>query len=136
MLERGEGYLVGTASGAALTCEPGAPAYSVTKHAMLDLYELLAIEHHSAGIRVSCFCPYGMLTPMLLGGKARDEVDPSVLIGMRGAVTPEFAADAVAEGIRDERFLILSHPEALTYFGRKAADYDRWLNGMRRAYAR
>jgi len=136
MLERGTGYLVGTASGAALTCEPGSMGYSVTKHAMLDLYELMAIEYHSQGIRVSCFCPFGMLTPMLLGGRALDDVDPSVEIGLRGAVTPEFAADVVAQGIHDERFLILSHPEALTFFGRKANDYDRWLNGMRRAYSR
>ncbi len=135
MLERGQGYLVGTASGAALTCEPGAMAYSVTKHAMLDLYELLAIEYGGRGIRVSCFCPFGMLTPMLLGGASSlDELSPSVQIGLRGAVTPELAADTVAAGIRDERFLILSHPEALTYFGRKASDYDRWLGGMRRAY--
>lgn len=135
MVERGEGYLVGTASGAALTCEPGSMAYSITKHAMLDLYELLAIEYHGDGIKVSCFCPFGMLTPMLLRGATNvDELTPSVQIGLRGAVTPEFAADAVADGIRDERFLILSHPEALTYFGRKASDYDRWLNGMRRAY--
>jgi NAD(P)-dependent dehydrogenase (short-subunit alcohol dehydrogenase family) len=137
MLERGEGYLVGTASGAALTCEPGSMAYSVTKHAMLDLYELLSIEYGGRGIRVSCFCPFGMLTPMLLGGASNvEELSPSVQIGLRGAVTPEFAADAVADGIRDERFLILSHPEALTYFGRKASDYDRWLHGMRRAYRR
>lgn len=137
MLERGEGYLVGTASGAALTCEPGSMAYSVTKHAMLDLYELLAIEYHSAGIRVSCFCPFGMLTPMLLGGaQSIDDLSASAQIGLRGAVTPEVAAEAVAHGIRDEHFLILSHPEALTYFGRKATDYDRWLNGMRRAYGR
>lgn len=135
MIERGEGYLVGTASGAALTCEPGAVAYSITKHAMLDLYELLAIEYHSRGIRVSCFCPFGMLTPMLLGGASSvDELPPSVQIGLRGAVSPEYAADVVAQGVADERFLILSHPEALTYFGRKASDYDRWLGGMRRAY--
>ena len=137
MLERGEGYLLGTASGAALTCEPGNPAYSVTKHAMLDLYELLAIEYGGRGIRVSCFCPFGMLTPMLLGAAADGPtaaVPASVEIGLRGAVTPEFAADVVAEGVRDERFLILSHPEALTYFSRKAGDYDRWIKGMQRAY--
>jgi NAD(P)-dependent dehydrogenase (short-subunit alcohol dehydrogenase family) len=135
MLERGNGYLLGTSSGAALTAEPGSMAYSVTKHAMLALYELLAIEYGGRGITVSCFCPYGMLTPMLLGGAAGlDELPPSVQIGLRGAVTPEVAADVVAEGIREERFLILSHPEALTFFGRKASDYDRWLRGMRRAY--
>jgi NAD(P)-dependent dehydrogenase (short-subunit alcohol dehydrogenase family) len=136
MLARGEGYLAGTASGAALTAEPGALAYSVTKHAMLDLYEVLAITYGSRGIRVSCFCPFGMLTPMLLGGAPTVEALPaSVQVGLRGAVQPQVAADAVAAGLRDERFLILSHPEALTYFQRKAGDYDRWIGGMRRIYA-
>ena len=37
---------------------------------------------------------------------------------------------------RDERFLILPHPEVLEFFQRKAADYDRWLAGMRRLQAR
>ena len=35
-----------------------------------------------------------------------------------------------------ERFLILPHPEVLEFFQRKAADYDRWLAGMRRLQAR
>jgi hypothetical protein len=34
--------------------------------------------------------------------------------------------------LREERFLILPHPEVLTFFQRKASDYDRWLSGMRR----
>jgi hypothetical protein len=41
-------------------------------------------------------------------------------------------ADAVVEGLRAERFLILPHPEVGEYFRRKADDYDRWLRGMRR----
>jgi NAD(P)-dependent dehydrogenase (short-subunit alcohol dehydrogenase family) len=134
MLERGRGHLVGTASGAALTAEPGDAAYSVTKHAMLDLYEVLSIRYGGRGIGVSCFCPFGMLTPMLLSElEATDSA--SAVIGMKGAVTPAFAADVVVDGVREDRFLLLSHPEALTYFRRKADDYDRWLSGMRRAYS-
>jgi hypothetical protein len=48
---------------------------------------------------------------------------------------PEEVADAVIEGLRDERFLILPHPEVATHFQRKATDYDRWLAGMRRLQA-
>ena len=40
--------------------------------------------------------------------------------------------DAVIRGMDEERFLILPHPEVLTYMRRKTADYDRWLSGMRR----
>ena len=49
---------------------------------------------------------------------------------------PEQVADIVADGIAAERFLILPHPEVLTFLQRKTADYDRWLAGMRRLRAR
>ena len=42
----------------------------------------------------------------------------------------------MVDGIAAERFLILPHPEVLTFFQRKATDYDRWLAGMRRLQAR
>ena len=47
-------------------------------------------------------------------------------------LTPEDVAVAVIEGLDEERFLILPHPEVLEFFRRKASDYDRWLKGMRR----
>ena len=53
--------------------------------------------------------------------------------GAAGAVlTPEDVAAAVIEGLAEERFLILPHPEVLEFFRRKGSDYDRWLAGMRR----
>ena len=36
------------------------------------------------------------------------------------------------DGIRDERFLILPHPEVANYMQMKAADPERWQAGMRR----
>ncbi len=47
-------------------------------------------------------------------------------------IEPEEVADVVVEGLRQEQFLILPHPEVADYFRRKAGDYDRWLAGMRR----
>ncbi len=52
-----------------------------------------------------------------------------------GALEPEQVADVVIEGIKNEKFLILPHPEVAVYFNRKAQDYDRWLRGMRRLRA-
>ena len=56
--------------------------------------------------------------------------------GVDGMIEPEQVADSVVEGLGEEKFLILPHPEVLTYFQRKAGDYDRWLGGMRRLQKR
>jgi len=45
---------------------------------------------------------------------------------------PADVADVVLEAINEERFLILPHPAVLEMYRHKAADYDRWLKGMRR----
>ena len=134
MLARGEGYILATASAAGLLTNLGAAPYAVTKHAAVVLAEWLAITHGDAGIKVSCLCPQGVRTPMLLGGDERGEEPASMLIP--GAIEPEDVAEAVVAGLAEERFLILPHPEVAEYFKRKATDYDRWLSGMRRLQAR
>ena len=49
-----------------------------------------------------------------------------------GVLEPADVAELCLEAIRDERFLVLPHPEVATYVERKATDRDRWLAGMRR----
>jgi short-subunit dehydrogenase len=129
MLARGEGYLVGTISAAGLLNHITAAPYAVTKAAALSLFEWLAIAHHEQGIRVSAVCPQGVRTRML-----DQEGERSFLAA--GAIEPEQVAEAVVQGLHDERFLILPHPEVAEYLRRKASDYDRWLRGMRRLRAR
>lgn len=51
-------------------------------------------------------------------------------------VSGQIVADAVAEGIAHDRFLILPHPEVAEYIQRRAGQPDRWLGGMRRMRAR
>ena len=133
MLERGEGYLLSTASAAGLLTNIGAAPYSVTKHAAVALAEWLSVTYGDRGIKVSCLCPQGVATNMLLGG--RDAGQSAVRVAA-GVLQPEEVADAVVRGLREEAFLILPHPEVKEYFQRKANDYDRWLNGMRRLQAR
>ena len=125
MLARGDGYIVGTISAAALLNHILAAPYAVTKAAGLSFFEWLAIAYHDEGIRVSALCPQGVRTAMLA-----QEGERNFLTG--GALDPEDVAGAVVESIRDERFLILPHPEVVEFFRRKATDYDRWLKGMRR----
>ena len=138
MLERGEGYLVSTASAAGLLTQIGNASYSVTKHAAVALAEWLAVTYGDRGIRVSCLCPQGVNTNMLRGA-GRDAIDAASASAVKAGgdvLEPEAVADVVVQAIRDETFLILPHPEVATYFQRKAADYDRWLGGMRRLQAR
>ena len=130
MIARGGGYLLQTVSAAGLLTQLGSAPYAVTKHASLALAEWLAITHYEQGIRVSAVCPQGVRTSML--GAPESGIAAKLL---ETALTPEQVADAVMEGLADERFLILPHPEVAEYFRRKATDYDRWLKGMRRLLA-
>lgn len=127
MLQRKDGYLLQVVSAAGLLTQIGSASYAVTKHAALALAEWISMEYGDSGIRVSCICPQGVRTRMLLGDEGEKE---SFL--RAGSVSPEEVAQAAIEGLDAEKFLILPHPEVATYFQRKATDYDRWLKGMKR----
>ncbi len=126
---RGGGYLVVTASAAGLLTSLGSAPYAVTKHAAVAFAEWIAITHGGAGVKVSVLCPQGVNTAMLEGD------GPLNMLLRPEAVEPEQVADDVVDGIRDERFVILPHPEVGRYFQNKATDYDRWLGGMRKLQA-
>ena len=70
MLERGEGYICSTASAAGLLTSLGGPSYAVTKHGAVAFAEFLSMTYGDDGITVSCLCPQGVQTPMLLGETA------------------------------------------------------------------
>jgi len=133
MLERGEGWLLQTASAAGILTDVMSCAYSVTKHASVAFAEWLAITYGDRGIRVACLCPQGVRTPMLAGAAAFAGGAPHL---ERGALEPASVADAVLAGLDAGRFLILPHPEVHEYALRKVQDPDRWLAGMRRMRAR
>ena len=127
MLARGEGYLLQTASAAGLLSVSD-PSYAVAKHGSVAFSEWLSIQYGDRGIRVSCFCPQGVRTRMLL--ESADGGDREALLA--GSVSPKEAAQTIVRGLDDERFFILTHPEVLDYLRRKTGDEDRWLRGMRR----
>jgi NAD(P)-dependent dehydrogenase (short-subunit alcohol dehydrogenase family) len=129
MLDQGGGYIVVTASAAGLLTMLGNAPYAVTKHAAVAFAEWLAITYGDRGLRVSCLCPQLVRTEMLAAALPSAEQQG---IARLGVLEPDDVAEAVVEGLREERFLILPHPEVADYFQRKAGDYDRWLAGMRR----
>lgn len=129
MLERGDGYLLQTVSAAGLLTHPQSATYAVTKHASLAFAEWLSMTYGDRGIKVSALCPQGVRTDMLRRAEA-EAGNRSFLLD--SAIEPEQLADDVVKGLEAERFLILPHGEVAEYVRRKAADHDRWLNGMRR----
>jgi NAD(P)-dependent dehydrogenase (short-subunit alcohol dehydrogenase family) len=147
MIDRGDGYLLNTASAAGLLTNLGAAPYAVTKHAAVALAEWLAVTHGDQGIKVSCLCPQGVATRMLLGDEAGDAADgppvpggdeagQSSVLAAGDVLTPAQVADVVVAGLAEERFLILPHPEVADHWRKKATDTDRWIGGMRRFQAR
>lgn len=126
MIERGNGYFVQMASAAGLLSQIGDAAYSATKHAAVGFAESLSITHGDDGIKVSVVCPQYVATPMLgySDGQSIDQYP--------GVISSEQVADAVIQGIEAEIFMILPHPEVAHYIQAKAANYERWLGGMRK----
>jgi NAD(P)-dependent dehydrogenase (short-subunit alcohol dehydrogenase family) len=127
MLQRGDGYLLHTASLVALALHPDKPAYSVSKKAALGFSEWLAATYRPRGIKVSCFCPGPMLTPMLLGNDI-----PADHPMLQGAATPEQVAQRLVRAIDAERFLILDSGLGQDLLSAKATDYEQWMTSMER----
>jgi NAD(P)-dependent dehydrogenase (short-subunit alcohol dehydrogenase family) len=124
-LARGGGRFVVTASAAGLLTALDAPAYSVTKHGAVAFAEWLSATYRPRGVVVQAICPQGVQTAML------EQTGPArAIIAADGALTPDQVADAMWEGLQDDRFLILPHPEAGQYYRDRAGDTDRWLGGM------
>ncbi|MFI6997951.1 SDR family oxidoreductase [Nocardia sp. NPDC050175] len=140
-LARGSGYFVSTASAAGLLTQLGSAPYAVSKHAAVGFAEWLSVTYGDKGIRVSCICPMGVDTQLLHAGLVPSDHAAEAELAVKavktaGAVlSPDQVAEIVAAGVEAEHFLILPHPEVLKMYRHKGADYDRWIDGMRRFQA-
>ncbi|MFH8939273.1 SDR family oxidoreductase [Streptomyces griseosporeus] len=124
-LERGSGRFVSTVSAAGLLTMIGAAPYSVTKHGAYAFAEWLSLTYRHRGIKVHAICPQGVRTDMLDStGSAGD------LVLKPTAIEPQDVAEALFQGIEEDRFLILPHPEVAGFYQARAGDPDRWLTHM------
>lgn len=126
MIERGDGYLINVASAAGLLVQIGDAAYSATKHAAVSLADSLAIAHGHQGVKVSVVCPQYVNTNILAISDDERKQD------LPGVITPEQCAQSILQGIDEERFMILTHPEVAGFYQNRANDPDRWVQGMQR----
>lgn len=127
MIKYGFGAFMITSSAAGLLTHPTAAPYAVSKHAAVALAENFAIEFGDKGIYVSCLCPQGVKTDLIMGG----ENNPNAFL-LPGAISTEMCADAVVRAFEKETFLILPHAEVEQFIVNKAENRDRWLHSLRK----
>ena len=127
------GYIVNTASIAGLVTAPALGIYTVTKHAVVALSEILAAElaQRDAHITVSVLCPSWVQTRIIEAGRNRpvaiqsvapsDDLERSAAIRqlVDSGIPPEQVAADVFAAIREERFYILTHPESKDWIRRR-----------------
>ena len=130
MLQQGdEGHIVNTASMAALTANPYAAAYHMSKHAVLALSEVLYHELRGLGARigVSALCPEAVATriddaernrPVALriqSGPLPPDVElvnGALRAAVASGIPPHVIADRVLRAIKEDRFYVLSDDDA------------------------
>ncbi|WP_204075009.1 SDR family oxidoreductase [Planotetraspora phitsanulokensis] len=133
MLRRGGGYLLSTSSAVGLLMVPGALPYTVTKHAALALAEQLAVLYRGTGVRFSCLCPALVETPMIEGV---GEGAVGRFLRLEGPpMEPAEVADVVVEGLREERFLIFTHPQTAAAVRGRATDPEGYLDAVAAIWA-
>ncbi len=113
MLKQGGGAIVNTSSIAGLVGFVGQPAYVASKHGVIGLTRVTALEYAKEGIRVNAVCPGFIETPLMeriyaqppdLRGTAA-EMEP---VGRAG--TPEEVAEAVVWLCSDKASFVTGHP--------------------------
>lgn len=65
MMKQGGGVIVNIASLGGLVAEPGAYAYTASKHGVMGLTKVAAFQYARDGIRINAVCPACVDTPML-----------------------------------------------------------------------
>ena len=135
--EKGSGYLVHVASAAGILGAPALSAYSLTKFAVYGLAESLAVSLHGTGIGISVVCPLWVNTDITERG--RITVDPDIGMDEGSArafgremlrssgIPPEQVGEAIVNGVLENRFLILPHPEVLQFAQIKWADPESYI---------
>ncbi|MFO1253196.1 MAG: SDR family oxidoreductase [Inhella sp.] len=130
-----QGHIVNTASMAGMLDAPNLGVYNVSKHAVVSLSETLYQDLALVSDQVSCsvLCPYFVPTGIHQSHRNRDKAElaaptPSQRISQAmvnkavesGKLTAADVAKLVLDGVRERRFWLFSHPQALGAVGERA----------------
>lgn len=133
--EAGLAHIVNMGSMASLVAHPktGIGLYTAAKHALLGYSECLRNELAGSGVGVSLMTPGEVLTGLsansaaYLTGEAAPEGAQAQAMSA-AAITAEQAGERLIEGVEQNRFLIVTHPErraqVVARFEAELADFD------------
>lgn len=139
-----EGHIVNTASMAGLLNPPNMGVYSVSKHAVVSLSETLYQDLRlvTEQVTASVLCPFFVTTGITQSQRNRPaelaaaKPTKSQLIGQAmsdkavgsGKVTAAMVAQLVFDALREQRFYIYSHPQALATVQTRLEDVVQMRN--------
>ncbi|MCI0536344.1 MAG: SDR family oxidoreductase [Verrucomicrobiales bacterium] len=141
MLERGSGYIINTGSLAGLFAHKAAVApYITSKFALLGFSEALALYARPRGIGVSVVCPGVVRTHfhentrrIAADGSRRRPDTNSVTTPQANVLEADEIAAKVLAGVREERFLILTHSNSFNVLQVKSQDIEAFIRARIRA---
>ena len=127
LLAQGRGHIVNTASMAGLLPYGfDRLPYTTTKHAVVGLSESLALYLRPRGIGVTCLCPGGVATNIVeqitFFGEPRRPRSPDLPVS-----DAEEVGELVADAIANDRFLVLTAPDAARELLERARDIDAYV---------
>lgn len=111
MLRQGKGAIVNTASIAGVIGFQNSAAYVASKHGVVGLTKVAALENAQTGIRVNAVCPGLIKTPMLERAFTSPEMEQAYMaaVPMKRLGRPEEIADSIIHLCSDASSLITGH---------------------------
>lgn len=111
MIKQKKGAIVNVSSIAGVIGFPNAAAYVASKHGVIGLTKVAALENAQTGVRVNAICPGLIKTPMLERAFTSPEMEAAYTAGvpMKRLGRPEEIADSIIHLCSDASSLITGH---------------------------
>src|SRR5690606_23242362 len=123
----GEGHIVNTASTAGLyPYTADRLPYSSTKAALISLSECLSLDLRPQNIGITCLCPGPVRTNIIEQMKFHG-AKPVFKTPELALLDPEDVGEMVVKAVRENTFLLLTHPQVQDILRRRADDPEKFL---------
>lgn len=111
MVKQGKGAIVNTSSIAGVIGFQNSAAYVASKHGVIGLTKVAALENAQTGVRINAVCPGLIKTPMLERAFTSKEMESAytAAVPMKRLGRPEEIADSIIHLCSDSSSLITGH---------------------------